>query len=153
MAFLAPFLPYLAAGAVGVAVGRASKKGKGADSTAAATPVTEQKPVEVDTTPVPPAAPEPVEPPASAPAPTGVEGTAAADVAPSTGAGSSTASGGEAEATAMEDAATTEAEKAAADTARKGRRSTILTSSKGLLAEKEGTLRSGRSLMGGGLIR
>jgi len=136
MAFLAPFLPYLAAGAAGVALGRASRRGSNAAETA---PTPEQNPVEVDTTPVPPAAPEPVAPPAS-------------DAA--TEAGSSTAAGGEAEATAMEEAAKTEAEKDAAGTARKGRRSTILTTSRGLLAEEAGTLRGGRSLMGGGgLIR
>jgi hypothetical protein len=144
MAFLAPFLPYLAAGAAGVALGRASKPKPSADDIKDAVingpgvGIAERPTTPPDTTPVPPAAPEPVAPPSSE-----------ADTA----AGSSTAAGGEAEATAMEEAATTEAEKAAADTARKGRRSTILTSSKGLLAEKEGTLRSGRSLMGGGLIR
>lgn len=138
MAFLAPVLPYLFAGAAGVALGRASKKGDKPAETAVAAPTPEQKPVEVDTTPVPPAAPEPVTPPAS-------DAT--------TEAGSSTAAGGDAEATAMEEAATTEAEKDAAGTARKGRRSTILTTSRGLLSEEAGTLRSGRSLMGGGLIR
>jgi len=52
-------------------------------------------------------------------------------------------------------AATGDAEKAVAETAAKGRRSTILTSSLGLLADQEATgqLRRRRSLMGGGLIQ
>jgi hypothetical protein len=52
-------------------------------------------------------------------------------------------------------AATGEAEKAVAETAAKGRRSAILTSAQGLLADEEptGQLRRRRSLMGGGLIK
>jgi hypothetical protein len=67
-------------------------------------------------------------------------------------------SGSEAASSAAEtakEAIASSAEATAATAAVKGRRSTILTSSQGLLADEEptGQLRRRRSLMGGGLIK
>ena len=66
---------------------------------------------------------------------------------PDTGAGTSTAKGGEEEAEKLEEIAGGEAEKKVADTVRKGRRSTIKTTPKGLLSSAP--VRPRRSLMGG----
>jgi hypothetical protein len=66
---------------------------------------------------------------------------------PDTGAGTSTAKGGEEEAAKLEEIAGGEAEKKLADTVRKGRRSTIKTTPKGLLAQAP--VRPRRSLLGG----
>lgn len=121
----------------------------------AAEPVRKTLPVPVVETPMPPAAPAPVvpvQPPAPPVAAPVVEGPKAADVPLSTGIGSSTAAGGQAEAAAIAETTESDVEKAAGETAAKGRRSTILTTAQGLLAETSGQLRRRRSLLGGGLI-
>lgn len=66
---------------------------------------------------------------------------------PDVGAGTTTALGGEEEAAKLEQVAEGEAEKKVADTVRKGRRSTIRTTPKGLLSTAP--TRRRRSLMGG----
>ena len=74
-----------------------------------------------------------------------------APTTPDTGAGTTTAVGAEEEADTLEAGATGDAEKDVADTIRKkGRRSTIKTTSKGLLTDAP--TRRRRSLMGGGLL-
>lgn len=69
--------------------------------------------------------------------------------------GNTTAASGQKEAEAIRATASGPAEAAVADTATKGRRSTIATTPRGLLAEEEapGILRQRRSLIGGGLIK
>ena len=136
-----------------------SKDRPSADAAAAAAapaaPAVTPMPVLPAPTLTPPAAPAPVVP-VQPPTPgSAVEGAAAAVIPVSTGAGSTTASGGQAEAALITAAATGEAEKKVAETAAQGRRSTILTTSLGLLADAEaaGQLRKRRSLMGGGLIQ
>jgi len=99
------------------------------------TPVTEPDPVAVE---------KPEEQ-----APTEGEG---APTEPDTGAGTTTAVGAEEEADTLEEVAKGDAEEKVADTIRStGRRSTIQTTSKGLLTEAP--TRKRRSLMGGGLIK
>ena len=102
----------------------------------------------------PPAQAETTEPvkitPVTTPDPT-TEGDKA-PTAPDTGAGTTTAVGAKEEADTLEAGATGDAEKKVADTIRKrGRRSTIQTTSKGLLTSAP--TRRRRSLMGGGLLR
>lgn len=99
-----------------------------------------------------PAAPKPPAPVAKAPeVPKPPKGTATTATAPKPeekeGVGIGTAASGEAEAAAIEATAEGEAETKVADTARKGRRSQIATSAKGLLSEAP--TRKRRSLMSG----
>lgn len=134
---------------------RDSNRPVAAPAAPAAEPVRKTLPVPVVETPMPPAAPAPVvpvQPPAPPVAAPVVEGPKAADVPLSTGIGSSTAAGGQAEAAAIAETTKSDVEKAAGETAAKGRRSTILTTAQGLLAETSGQLRRRRSLLGGGLI-
>jgi hypothetical protein len=116
-------------------------------------------PPPVKVTPKPEPEPEP-EPPAvttdpikltpETPPDTSTEGENA-PTTPDTGAGTTTAVGAEEEADTLEAGATGDAEADVADTIRKkGRRSTIKTTSKGLLTSAP--TRSRRSLMGGGLL-
>jgi len=109
-------------------------------------PAPPKKPVKLtpETKPDPVAVAEPEKP-----APT--EGIGAPEE-PDVGAGTTTAVGAEEEADTLEAGATGDAEKKVADTIRKrGRRSTIQTTSKGLLTSAP--TRRRRSLMGGGLLR
>lgn len=134
---------------------RDSNRPVAAPAAPAAEPVRKTLPVPVVEMPMPPAAPAPVvpvQPPAPPVAAPVVEGPKAADVPLSTGIGSSTAAGGQAEAAAIAETTNSDVEKAAGETAAKGRRSTILTTAQGLLAETSGQLRRRRSLLGGGLI-
>ena len=126
-----------------------------AAAAAPAAPAVTPMPVLPAPTLTPPAAPLPVVP-VQPPTPgSAVEGPAAALIPVSSGAGTTSAAGGQAEAALIASAATGEAEKKVAETATQGRRSTILTSALGLLADAEATgqLRKRRSLMGGGLIQ
>ena len=123
--------------------GSSSAPAAAAPTTPVADPVT--------TTPEPPAQPtDPVKlTPVTTPDPT-TEGGNAPET-PGTGAGTTTAGGAEEEADTLEAGATGDAEKDVADTIRKkGRRSTIKTTSKGLLTDAP--TRRRRSLMGGGLL-
>lgn len=123
--------------------GSSSAPAAAAPTTTVADPVT--------TTPEPPAQPtDPVKlTPVTTPDPT-TEGGNAPET-PGTGAGTTTAVGAEEEADILEAGATGDAEKDVADTIRKkGRRSTIKTTSKGLLTDAP--TRRRRSLMGGGLL-
>ena len=140
------------------------KKEPAARSVAPVAPVVPVAPVTppvIDPTLIPPPAPAPVIPVGGTTGTTGttpgstVEGAGAANVPVSTGAGSTTASGGRAEAELIRAEATGDAERAVADTAEQGRRSTVLTTSLGLLAdqEAEGVLRPRRSLLGRGMIQ
>lgn len=102
--------------------------------------------------PAAPAAPTTPAPVAKAPeVPKPPKGTATTATAPKPeekeGVGIGTAASGEAEAAAIEATAEGEAETKVADTARKGRRSQIATSAKGLLSEAP--TRKRRSLMSG----
>ena len=123
--------------------GSSSAPAPAAPTTTVADPVT--------TTPEPPTQPtDPVKlTPVTTPDPT-TEGGNAPET-PDTGAGTTTAGGAEEEADILEAGATGDAEKDVADTIRKkGRRSTIKTTSKGLLTDAP--TRRRRSLMGGGLL-
>lgn len=102
--------------------------------------------------PAAPAAPKPPAKVAKAPeVPKPPKGTATTATAPKPeekeGVGIGTAASGEAEAAAIEATAEGDAETKVADTARKGRRSQIATSAKGLLSEAP--TRKRRSLMSG----
>ena len=123
--------------------GSSSAPAAAAPTTPVADPVT--------TTPPPPAVTtDPVKLTPETTPDTSTEGENA-PTTPDTGAGTTTAVGAEEEADTLEAGATGDAEKDVADTIRKkGRRSTIKTTSKGLLTSAP--TRSRRSLMGGGLL-
>ena len=128
-----------------------NQKDSGSSSAPAAAAPTTPVADPVTTTPEPPAQPtDPVKlTPVTTPDPT-TEGGNAPET-PDTGAGTTTAGGAEEEAGTLEAGATGDAEKDVADTIRKkGRRSTIKTTSKGLLTDAP--TRRRRSLMGGGLL-
>ncbi len=118
---------------------------------AAAAPTVETVAEPVKPTPPPPAqTTDPVKLTPETTPDTSTEGENA-PTTPDTGAGTTTAVGAEEEADTLEAGATGDAEKDVADTIRKkGRRSTIKTTSKGLLTSAP--TRSRRSLMGGGLL-
>ena len=127
------------------------------DSGSSSTPTPAPTPPPVTPPPPPPATPTPpaetAEPvkitPVTTPDPT-TEGDKA-PTTPDVGAGTTTAVGAEEEADILEAGATGDAEKDVADTIRKkGRRSTIQTTSRGLLSSAP--TRRRRSLMGGGLL-
>ena len=130
-----------------------NQKDSGSSSTPTPTPPPVTPPPPPPATPTPPAEPpkEPVKlTPVTTPDPT-TEGDKA-PTEPDVGAGTTTAVGAEEEADTLEAGATGEAEKKVADTIRKkGRRSTIQTTSRGLLSAAP--TRRRRSLMGGGLLR
>ena len=139
------------------------------DSGSSSTPTPTPTPPPVTPPPPPPATPTPPAPPPAEPVkltpetkpdPVAVEEPdkqaptegIGAPVEPDVGAGTTTAVGAEEEADTLEAGATGDAEKKVADTIRKkGRRSTIQTTSQGLLSEAP--TRRRRSLMGGGLLR
>jgi len=128
-----------------------NQKDSGSSSAPAAAAPTTPVADPVTTTPEPPAQPtDPIKlTPVTTPDPT-TEGGNAPET-PDTGAGTTTAGGAEEEAGTLEAGATGDAEKDVADTIRKkGRRSTIKTTSKGLLTDAP--TRRRRSLMGGGLL-
>ena len=139
-----------------------NQKDSGSSSTPTPTPPPVTPPPPPPATPTPPA-PPPAEPvkltPETKPDPVAVEEPdkqaptegIGAPVEPDVGAGTTTAVGAEEEADTLEAGATGDAEKKVADTIRKkGRRSTIQTTSQGLLSEAP--TRRRRSLMGGGLL-
>jgi hypothetical protein len=108
----------------------------------------------------PPPAPKPVTPPQpvevvapktteTQPSKPKADEGAGAPEAPDTGVGTTTASGGQEEAQIIEAAAQGPAETNVAETARRGRRSTIATTPRGLLTDGKSALRKRRSLMGG----